>query len=154
MSGQFYCAKYNRFLPCEEEAIGKTVACQLCGGTHDVVPAAGGAASPPAVAPRLYSRSGLVAGAFFLLIGFPLMFSGGGGLQWIVVGALFVAWAFHQPLKWWQALLTFVGGGYAMRALLEIADPATKLIILVPCIVALYFGYRRPKAVTKAMQSR
>ncbi|MBZ5621729.1 MAG: hypothetical protein LAQ69_23825 [Acidobacteriia bacterium] len=153
MSGQFYCAKYNRFLPCEEEAIGKTVACQLCSGTHDAVPAQAGANQRPA---RMYSLDGLIFGGIFLVLGLVLMFSPGigGELQWIVVGALFVAWAFHQPLKWWQALLTFVGGGYAMRALLETADPTTKLNILVPCIVALYFGFRRPKAATKAMQSK
>ncbi|MBZ5621726.1 MAG: RDD family protein [Acidobacteriia bacterium] len=174
MKGQFYCTRCAKFLTCAEELIGKRIECPLCGGTHDTIPvqlvpdpnpraeqegmaappSAVTPALPPPAPPRRHSVGGLITAGILLFAGFSTLSTPspqGDSLRAILLGVLFLVWAFRQPLKWWQGFLTFFGGAFAVVGLTEAlrsSNPTVMLgtLLLGAAIAAplLYFGFRRP----------
>jgi len=173
MSGQFYCPQIGKFLPCEEAFIGKVVSCPSCGGTHDAMPVQeeqshGGArnigaptltaphqeASDPAEGKCRLSTGGLITAGILLLSGLSVWFTPSGpiresridSIRAILIGFVFVARSFYPPMKWWQGLLTFFGGGFLVTGLigaLVTGDLARLIAGGMFAAPLLYFGFKR-----------
>jgi uncharacterized RDD family membrane protein YckC len=165
MKGQFYCTRYAKFLACAEELIGKRIECPLCGGTHDGIPVQPGAvadaepgeeqagtAPPPVAPPRRRSVGGLITAGILLFAGLSTLSTTSPqgamtSLRAILLGGLFLFRAFRGPLKWWQGVLTFMGGAFAVVGLTDALGRGDLLTLLLGAALGaplLYFGFRRP----------